>query len=190
MINEQSVIVASVGLVGGVIWGVLRTRKMGAVRETTAKRHVWWCVLFAAYVCSVCSVTLFPILLHIGDEPIYSANLVPFGTISALVASQNGVSICWNLVGNVLIFVPLGFLGPLACAALRKPGILLGVSIVFSCTIEILQYLEVITRLASNRVIDIDDVVLNVAGAMLGSLLSRAVSLIALTSREQNLNNG
>ena len=68
-----------------------------------------------------------------------------------------------NLAGNVLIFAPLGFLPPLLWRRWRHRTALL-LSAGTSCLIEFLQ-------LFLGRSVDVDDLILNVAGGFAGYLL-------------------
>ena len=72
-----------------------------------------------------------------------------------------------NARGNVALFIPLGILIPLVWPRRRFWS---GLQIAFavSVSIEVLQYLS---RPWSNRLADVNDVILNVAGAALGLVL-------------------
>jgi glycopeptide antibiotics resistance protein len=83
-----------------------------------------------------------------------------------------------NARGNFILFVPLGILLPLVWRRLRLWNGLL-VALGMSVGIELAQYL---TRPWSNRLADVNDVILNVAGACLGLVL---VSLLRLHPRER-----
>jgi glycopeptide antibiotics resistance protein len=78
-----------------------------------------------------------------------------------------------NARGNFILFVPLGILLPLVWRRLRFWNGLL-VALALSIGIELAQYL---TRPWSNRLADVNDVILNVGGACLGLAL---VSLVRL----------
>ncbi|HEX7980549.1 MAG TPA: VanZ family protein [Gemmatimonadaceae bacterium] len=73
-----------------------------------------------------------------------------------------------NARGNVALFIPLGFLLPLVFRRLRFWSALL-VAAALSISIELLQYLS--RGWGVNRLADVNDVILNVAGACLGLLL-------------------
>lgn len=90
--------------------------------------------------------------------------LVPFQTIIAQTRS-GGWPFLINIVGNVAAFVPLGILVPAWAQRLRSFGIILLVGLLTSITIELLQWLFTV------RVVDIDDVLLNTAGALAGYTL-------------------
>jgi len=73
-----------------------------------------------------------------------------------------------NARGNVALFIPLGILLPLVWRRLRFwNGLLVATAV--SVSIELLQYLS--RGWGGNRLADVNDVILNVAGACLGLLL-------------------
>lgn len=67
-----------------------------------------------------------------------------------------------QIVGNVLLFVPFGFALPLAVAWCRKVAITVAIGAALSLSIEILQ------MVLPFRDPDIDDVVLNATGTLIG----------------------
>ena len=100
--------------------------------------------------------------LHRG---MYRVNLTPFATLR-LFFRAGGTVAKINLLGNLLVFVPLGLVPPLLWERFRKalPGVLPGFC--FSLAVECLQYF-------TGRSVDIDDLILNTLGAALGWLLWR-----------------
>jgi glycopeptide antibiotics resistance protein len=71
-----------------------------------------------------------------------------------------------NFIGNIILFIPLGFLFPYAFD--KKVSIIkiLIVGFIVSFGIEITQYLVLSSRRA-----DIDDIILNVFGVLIGFLI-------------------
>jgi glycopeptide antibiotics resistance protein len=89
-------------------------------------------------------------------------NLVPFHTLA--IYWRNLGSEFWmrNLFGNLLLLLPLGLLGPIALPSLDRWWRIAIVALLYSLAIEL-------TQLAvRDRSADIDDVLVNVLGAMLG----------------------
>lgn len=126
-------------------------------------------LFFACYIISMCSITMNPVSLaisvannHFGPS-FDSVNLVPFRQI-AEYSGMVGMHEVVNLLGNILMFSPLGFLvvwlwrhkHPLAAGTLW--------TMAFSVLIEFVQ-------LFSMRGTDIDDVILNTAGGLIGALV-------------------
>lgn len=98
-------------------------------------------------------------------------NLRPFETVKLywwiLRNSQNSALLTHafvNLVGNVVMFVPLGFYVPYLGKKLRKFLPAMGVVLLLILAVEGIQY---VTYLGS---CDVDDVILNMAGSFIGYL--------------------
>lgn len=114
-----------------------------------------------AYVGLILALTL---LMFPNDHP--TANLVPFRSM-ANDWKIGGREFLINFLGNIAAFVPIGRLIP---AARRRPTRARDVAIAclaLSGSIEILQYLF------ARRVADVDDVILNVLGGLVGFALAR-----------------
>jgi len=92
-------------------------------------------------------------------------NLIPFRTLA--IYWNNLGSEFWlrNLFGNVLLLLPLGLLGPIALPALDRWWRVALVALLFSATIELIQLA------VPDRSADIDDVIVNVTGALVGYAL-------------------
>ena len=92
-------------------------------------------------------------------------NLTLFATLR-LFYRAGGTAAKINLLGNVLVFLPLGLLPPLIWEKCRSflHGLLPG--FLFSLSAECLQYF-------TGRSVDIDDLLLNTLGAALGWLVWR-----------------
>lgn len=96
-------------------------------------------------------------------EPRY--NLVPFLEIKRFWRHRSvlGAKIVFlNLFGNVIGFIPLGFLLPIVSSGLKKSGIVIWLGFTISVIVECLQ---LILRVGS---CDIDDVILNTLGTVIG----------------------
>ncbi len=88
-------------------------------------------------------------------------NLIPFRSIAQFASGGIDTAFLINIVGNVLLFVPLGFCLPFFWPRWRRFTKMLLVGAGFSFTIEFIQ-------LFINRSVDIDDLILNTAGVLLG----------------------
>lgn len=108
-----------------------------------------------------------------GTELYRSINLKPFVTLKLywkLLNSTNAYLVRHafiNLVGNVVMFIPLGFFQPYLLGSLRKWYKTLLTTTVLILLVEVVQY---VTGLGS---CDIDDLILNLLGAWLGYILWR-----------------
>lgn len=113
-------------------------------------------------------------ILHGGSfiERLSRVNFIPFKTIISYFTSglsfaeSNAFS---NLLGNIIIFIPLGFMIPLIFNKFRslKSAILIG--FLSSFLIEILQF---VFKIGS---CDIDDIILNTFGSIVGFILFRFI---------------
>lgn len=100
----------------------------------------------------------------------YVANFVPLKTIMNYLDGTNAFRVVLeNLAGNIVIFVPMGFAVPLLFPKVKRAWHTAGIALLSSLALEVVQ---LVTGLGS---FDVDDLLLNVAGAMLGWLVYRIV---------------
>ena len=72
-----------------------------------------------------------------------------------------------NLVGNVVMFIPLGIFFP--GIFMKKPNVL-GCLFAVACTIVLVEFVQLVTLLGS---LDVDDLILNLSGAFVGYVIWR-----------------
>ena len=94
-------------------------------------------------------------------------NAVPFKTIQIYLANLDSPFWITQALGNLGLLLPLGLLGPIAFPALARWWLILPLALLISAAIEIAQF-----RIP-DRSADIDDVIVNVSGALLGYLIFR-----------------
>lgn len=130
---------------------------------------------FFVYVIFVAAITIIPTRMSRFRSPASTdINLIPFAnTLKCLLpgaAGKETIFFCWqNMTGNILLFVPLGFLLPLISGTLVSRKRVLIVACALSSSIETIQLLS---RLAGSfRSVDVDDVLLNTLGAGVGFAL-------------------
>lgn len=125
------------------------------------------------YFVLVIAVTLFPIptdsvedFINAGVE--FKNNFVPFKSIIDIVSSQP-LSIALKQVGgNVILMMPLGFLAPLICRREITWKKILWIGILFSLSIEVLQFTFSYMLGFTYKITDVDDLLLNSLGAVIG----------------------
>lgn len=111
--------------------------------------------------------------LYIGNEvPLsiylrFSANFVPFETITIYIkaifdGSMNINIPIRNLFGNLLMFLPMGIYLPYYVKRANKRGVFIIAMFGMLLLIEVIQ---LITRLG---IFDVDDLILNMVGALIG----------------------
>lgn len=127
--------------------------------------------VFVGYLVAMLYVVLFPLPWRPDDARLVAAsvNLVPARTIVGIIRDFPGL-VLQQIAGNVVMFVPLGFLLPLLAARYRRFSVAAAVALAVSLGIELVQ-LVLLLALAARRSVDVDDVILNVTGACLGYLV-------------------
>ncbi|MGZ9584480.1 VanZ family protein [Paenibacillus marinisediminis] len=105
-----------------------------------------------------------------GEELRY--NLIPFVTIKQFLQVDNFNFMIWfiNIVGNIGVFVPFGVLIPIIIKVRLWKFILL-----FMTSITIMEVLQMLSRRGS---FDIDDIILNTLGVLIGYSIYRCLLFI------------
>lgn len=142
---------------------------------------------FVVYVSMLVEVTLFPVPVDPGEiarlrtDPVLrlspDLNLVPFRSITSSLAgvgAQGFGVFLRNWLGNLLLFMPLGLMAPLFWPRLRRVSATGLLCLAASLSIEAAQFVGSFLVFGIRwKSVDIDDVIMNVMGGMLGFLLSR-----------------
>lgn len=132
----------------------------GSSRQPTKPLLDLRLTVFAVYIAAVLSVT--------GAGTLYDCSIyglqVRTEQLNLLLFSQKIDKVAY--LQNVLLFVPLGVLLPLLWPEMRKLKRVLLNSLGFSLLLELSQ-------LCNNRCTDVDDLLLNTVGALLGYSLVR-----------------
>lgn len=104
-------------------------------------------------------------LLPLGVRMREFSNFIPLKSIAyyALGGQSMGVAL-WNLAGNILAFVPMGFLFPILLPKIQRVRNVILIAFGVSLCFEVIQLLTGIGQF------DVDDVLLNVLGAAVGWL--------------------
>ena len=89
-------------------------------------------------------------------------NLIPFHTIGPQLKSLPRIDSVTQLLGNTLLFAPWGFFLPLLWPRFRTPLTMAGLSLALTCFIEF-------TQLFIDRYVEVDDLLLNFLGSILGA---------------------
>lgn len=125
-------------------------------------------VLFVIYLAGLCYFLFFAENYGriIGQEN-YRYNLVPFREIERFwtYRGELGIHSLYNLAGNVLGFMPAGFFIPILWK--NKRGFLFTVCVTFEMSL-LVEILQLVFRVGS---FDVDDLILNTLGGILGYLL-------------------
>lgn len=154
------------------------------------KRNLWK-FFFAIYILVVIKVIIFKYpyeeLLAITAswrrgvvfEGLGTANFKPFKTIKMYIDYAYKLNSVENLAGNVLVFVPFGFLFPLVAREGERFFVMLLNAFVFVVGIEVFQLFSAFGAF------DVDDILLNCLGASLGFGVYRLILFLRKRPGEQ-----
>lgn len=131
--------------------------------RTAAKFHrVTIFILLILYLAYLTYLTFFSHLY--GRELTHrSVNYIPFATVIKYLTIVNSPAIITtNVLGNIVAFMPMGFLFPMASSKLLRFKRTFFAIFIATATIEVMQYV------AGVGVSDIDDIILNLLGGVIG----------------------
>lgn len=156
------------------VWWLLRAvyRSVANKGPLSLQRESQQSIFLAYLVCLLC-ITLYPIpLVRIQSHGFSQVNLVPvkrtFSELSAILHSDRkwlAFRSLQNIIGNLLLFIPLGLFLPKILAIRSFLSVFL-IAGLFSLGIESAQYL--LRHFRIYRSVDIDDIILNTLGALIG----------------------
>lgn len=129
-------------------------------------------ILFIMYLSYLVYLTFFA--HRYGRELIHSSiNIVPFKTIFLYLTSYYNMStVVTNILGNIAAFMPMGFLLPIVFRKLNRYFNIILCVLMATVSIEVFQY---ITGVGAA---DIDDVILNLIGGVMGYLIYKVIKFI------------
>ncbi|MCK1985754.1 MULTISPECIES: VanZ family protein [Peribacillus] len=174
------------------------------------EKQVYWLrevinFLFVLYILMVVSVTLFPLALWIDfnmQNIKFGLNLIPLvgiiNDIKKIGIAYDGDTVFMikliirNVGGNILLLMPLGVLSPIIWNKLKDLKNIVLFGFVISISIESIQFTELIAG-GWGRTVDIDDVICNVLGVILGYFIYKFTFKLADKFQIeilQNLNSG
>ena len=155
------------------------------------KKKRWWRGLFLLYSFIIVKMIIFKYPLSMlwevskswGEgfirQGIESANFIPFKTITMYLHYYGSLNSFENLIGNILIFIPLGLILPRAFKLFDRVFWMTFFSFVFILDIELFQ---LVTRFGE---FDIDDIILNLAGCMMGFAIGRMSEKVKVLLQEK-----
>lgn len=115
--------------------------------------------LFFTYIIALQMITINDIVIY-KTISINKFNLVPFVHIIQYISTRNIHAFIYNVFGNILLFIPMGIF--LKLFRIKKLIFVLIICFCVSLSIEFVQ------TVLSARIFDIDDIICNVTGAILG----------------------
>lgn len=180
-------------IVVGIVYAVLRfvflkQRKRRIVWPTEVMR-----LLFVCYLTGLCSLVILPanFWLHVYDGIFfgwweYMGSFFSFGEINLIPmivkCFSGGYTLgSWvkeMLVGNIAMFMPLGFFLPFVTERLNKKDIF-KVALIVPLIVELLQ-------LIVGRSFDIDDLICNFLGIVIGFLIAEGIKKIGKNTSKRS----
>lgn len=111
-----------------------------------------------------------------------NSNIIPFRTVYEYLTGFNRFNvdiIIHNTLGNILIFIPLGFFLPILFNKYKSFSKVCIASLLLTCIIEVLQLFLQIGQF------DIDDIILNTIGGIAGYLIIKLLMKASLYTKRK-----
>lgn len=125
-------------------------------------------ILFIIYLCIMVYFLFFSEQLGRVPSDTYHYNLEPFTEIKRYINYSKTIgsfNVMLNLIGNVVCFMPFGFVMPILSN--RQRNIFKVTFLSFLCSV-IIELIQLVSKLGS---CDVDDVILNTMGGFLGYVM-------------------
>jgi len=113
-------------------------------------------------------------------EGLGTANFTPFKTIKMYIDYAYKLNSVENLAGNVLVFVPFGFLFPMVAQEGNRFFVMLLNAFVFVLGIETFQLFSAFGAF------DVDDILLNCLGAAVGFGIYKGIGFVRKKRKESS----
>ncbi len=129
------------------------------------------------YILFVLSLTLFPIpiqkelIMQMQSDQFLKNNYIPF-------SNMNDQTMITQIGGNILLTLPMGFYIPFLIRKIISYPKIASYGFFIAMTIELLQFTISMLIGVTYRVTDIDDVILNTLGVVVGYLFFRMMRLL------------
>lgn len=153
------------------------------IKNTTKRQKMGW-VIFLFYLIFLAYFLFFSDYFGRGSrsQDVYSYNLIPFKEITRFIVYRHVVgmeSFLLNIVGNIAGFMPFGFFLPIISRRSRRHFNTALLSFLFSLCIETVQ---LVFKVGS---FDVDDMILNTLGGILGFIFYKFVQHIRVRRRKR-----
>lgn len=150
---------AIIDLISSAVFALLFAWLFLACRGNRSVKRFCLIGLFTVYLCEMFNVVGIPAVQYLTWDP--SVNLIPFG-------DEKNYRFFFQVGMNAVMFLPFGFLLPVLWRKCRNWKATTLAGFATSALIELLQ-------LFCFRATDVDDLLMNTLGALLGYLLARAI---------------
>jgi glycopeptide antibiotics resistance protein len=130
-------------------------------------------LLLAVWLAGGLLLTVLPPILP--PTRLVEPNFVPFKTIGVYLVNLDSGYWVGQMIANLLLLLPVGLLGPIVLPWMDRWARVLAVSVALSAAIELAQLW------VPDRSADVDDVLLNVAGALMGYAILTLMRAVGMT---------
>lgn len=135
-----------------ILWGIFGKK---------GKNKQWWCIINAVvFVCAV--LLILYMTIYSRSEAAKEAILIPF---YSFILAREQPELYRSMLMNIFLFVPIGLSLPFVLSK-KKHSIIMTMitAFLFSASIEAIQYYFAL------GLCEVDDVIMNTLGAMIGAL--------------------
>ena len=146
-----------------VILIVIRIAKVIINKEKFVFHKDFYTLVFILYM-----LALYYLLLSTENAFAYGTNFIPFKEMTRYAMGSKGFF--YNVIGNIILFIPFGFFVSHYIQAKKTHQITI-IAFITSLTAELIQY-------KIGRAFDVDDIILNIVGAIIGFLFFIGVKTI------------
>ena len=157
------------------MWGAVLVTRAVRGRPGWTGRHLVTRAVVGFYVAGVVHFTLFPIDVQRGPYANQTAWYEQVNWLPLLTADVPSFAL------NVVMLVPFGVLLPLVSARAASARRVAALSLAFSASIEVAQLLVYVFA-RSGRSVDVNDLLANTLGGVLGYLLVRSLPALHRTA--------
>jgi len=150
----------------------LRNKEEGCIMISIKSRKLVYYLLFLAYIFYLLYLVFFS--KDYGRNIIHNDfNLIPFKSITQFISNPADFRVFWvNIIGNIAAFLPMGFFLPLVISRLNNIYRTTVLVLLISIIIEINQFIFKV------GVFDLDDIILNTIGGLIGFCIYRLIKNI------------
>lgn len=160
-----------------LLWRWLRLRRLHQKGVKTTLLHEIMLVVFCLFCVGLASQTVIPPVFYMEETGQYhilwglgQINIIPFSNILRFLTRGSAEEIIINILGNIFMFVPIGFFIPLLFHG-QTAGKTIFIGFLISLLIETCQ-------IPVYRVSDVDDLFMNTFGAALGYGMYRLLTFV------------
>lgn len=152
---------------------------LGALHQSGKKKKLFlqggqW-ILFIYYLYILSMLLFFGELFQLNRSYQGELQFIPFHTIGNFLShyqSTGSSHSLYNLWGNLVIMMPLGYFLPTLFPKMQKIPLFLSLMLLFCISVELIQWLS------STGIADIDDSILNYTGAVLAYFFTRLQQIL------------